>query len=235
MVTRYDDEGNEITEPEVDRVIITERGGNRLEGQEVNLAMEAAMDLVETDQGSGRRVIAFEAWNRTRGHLGVTPTDGPQTAAGMASARDSGEALINMVDGLDIPTTNDGLINLRARWSSQLPRVSSWSVRYQGVARDARALIESSIRGIGVMNGLSEVARREIRFISSHLVSTQNRGQNTQDTVIRFEVGETAARELQAVIGRRGGQIRIGATSTRVQHNRQDVTPDSHITFNLQY
>ena len=235
MVTRYDDEGNEITEPEVDRVIITERGGNRLEGQEVNLAMEAAMDLVETDQGSGRRVIAFEAWNRTRGHLGVTPTDGPQTAAGMASARDSGEALINMVDGLDIPTTNDGQINLRARWSSQLPRVSSWSVRYQGVARDARALIESSIRGIGVMNGLSEVARREIRFISSHLVSTQNRGQNTQDTVIRFEVGETAARELQAVIGRRGGQIRIGATSTRVQHNRQDVTPDSHITFNLQY
>ena len=53
--------------------------------------------------------------------------------------------------------------------------------------------------------------------------------------VKRFEVGETAAREIQAVIGRRGGQIRIGATSTRVQHNRQDVTPDSHITFNLQY
>ena len=197
MVTRYDDEGNEITEPEVDRVIITERGGNRLEGQEVNLAMEAAMDLVETDQGSGRRVIAFEAWNRTRGHLGVTPTDGPQTAAGMASARDSGEALINMVDGLDIPTTNDGLINLRARWSSQLPRVSNWSVRYQGVARDPRALIESPIRGIGVMNALSEAARREIRFIYSHMV-----GQTTQDNVIRFKVGETAAREIQAVIRR---------------------------------
>ena len=229
-MTRYDDDGNEITEPEVDRVIITERGGNFLEGQDLNVAMEAAMDMVETDQGTGRRVIAFEAWNRTRGHLGVTPTDGPQTAAGRASARDSGEALINMVDGLAIPTTNSGQVSLRARWSSQLPRVSNWSVRYQGVARDPRALIESPIRGIGVMNALTEEARREIRFISSHMV-----GQESQDTVIRFEVGETAAREIQAVIGRRGGQIRIGATSTRVQHNRHDVSADSHIIFNLQY
>ena len=69
--------------------------------------MEASMDLVETDQGTGRRVIAFEAWNRTRGHLGVTPKDGPQTAAGIASVEDSGEALINMVDGPSIPTTNN--------------------------------------------------------------------------------------------------------------------------------
>ena len=214
----------------MDRVIITERGGGFLEGNDLNVAMEATMDLVETDQGSGRRVIAFEAWNRTRGHLGVTPTDGPQTAAGRASARDSGEALINMADGLTIPTVNNGQVTLRARWSSQLPRVSNWSVRYQGVARDPRALIESPIRGIGVMNALSEAARREIRFVSSHGV-----GQASQDTVIRFEVGETAAREIQAVIRRRGGQIRIGATSTRVQHNRHDVTADSHIVFNLQY
>ena len=230
MVTRYDEDGNAVTEPEVDRVIITERRGNFLEGNDLNVAMEATMDLVETDQGSGRRVIAFEAWNRTRGHLGVTPTDGPQTAAGRASARDSGEALINLVDGLNIPTANDGNVTLRARWSSQLPRVSQWSVRYQGVARDPRALIESPVRGIGVMNALSEVARREIRFISAHGV-----GETTRDTVIRFEVGTTAAREIQAVIGRRGGQIRIGATSTRVQHNRQDVTAESQITFNLQY
>ena len=110
-----------------------------------------------------------------------------------------------MVDGLAIPTTNNGQVNLRARWSSQPPRVSNWSVRYQGVARDPRALIESSVRGIGVMNGLSEAARREIRFISSHMV-----GQNTHDTVIRFEVGETAAREIQAVIGRRGGRSELG-------------------------
>ena len=155
------------------------------------------MDLVETDQGTGRRVIAFEAWNWTRGHLGVTPTAGPQTPAGMASAQDSGEALINMVDRLSIPCTNNGQVSLRARWSSQLPRVSNWSVRYQGVARDPRALIESPIRGIGVMNALSEAARREIRFIYSHMV-----GQTTQDNVIRFEVGETAAREIQAVIRR---------------------------------
>ena len=75
-----------------------------------------------------------------------------------------------MVDGPSIPKTNNGQVSLQARWSSQLPRVSNWSVRYQGVARDPRALIESPIRGIGVMNALSEVARREIRFISSHMV-----------------------------------------------------------------
>ena len=233
MATRYDEEGNAIVEPEVDRVIIQGEWEEQrvwLEGDDLNVAMEAAMDLVESDQGTGNRAIAFQAWNRTRGHLGVTPTDGPRTAAGAATARDSGEALINLVQGHVVPLRDGRQLPLRARWSSQLPRVSQWSVRYQGVARDPRALIESPIRGIGVMNALTEEARREIRFISSHMV-----GQESQDTVIRFEVGETAAREIQAVIRRRGGQIRIGATSTRVQHNRHDVTADSHIVFNLQY
>ena len=81
------------------------------------------------------------------------------------------------------------------------------------------------------MNGLSTEAREEIRFISSQDVGRAG----NQDTIIRFEVGVVAASELQAVIGRRRGQIRLGATSTRVQHNRHDVGPDTQITFNLQY
>ena len=233
MVTRYDEDGNAITEPEVDRVIIQgtwEEQRVWLEGDDLNVAMEATMDLVESDQGAGNRAIAFQAWNRTRGHLGVTPTDGPRTAAGRATARDSGEALINLVQGHVVPLRDGRQLPLRARWSSQLPRVSQWSVRYQGVARDPQALIESPVRGIGVMNGLSEAARSQIRFIASHLVGT-----STRDTVIRFEVGETAAAEIQAVIGQRGGQIRIGATSTRVQHNHADIDANTEVTFNLQY
>ena len=81
------------------------------------------------------------------------------------------------------------------------------------------------------MNGLGEVARGEIRFISAHEVTSDT---GSRDTIIRFEVGETAAAELQGVIGRRGGQIRIGATSTRVQHNRHDITAETVITFHMQ-
>ena len=233
MATRYDEEGNAIVEPEVDRVIIQGEWEEQrvwLEGDDLNVAMEAAMDLVESDQGTGNRAIAFQAWNRTRGHLGVTPTDGPRTTAGAATARDSGEALINLVQGHVVPLRDGRQRPLRARWSSQLPRVSQWSVRYQGVARDPQALIESPVRGIGAMNGLSAAARSQIRFIASHLVGT-----TTRDTVIRFEVGETAAAEIQAVIGQRGGQIRIGATSTRVQHNHADIDANTEVTFNLQY
>ena len=136
-----------------------------------------------------------------------------------------------MVDGLQIPTTNSGQVSLRARWSSQLPRVSNWSVRYQGVARDPRALIESPIRGIGVMNSLTEEARREIRFISSHMV-----GQESQDTVIRFEVGETAAREIQAVIGRRGGRSGSGPhqPASNTIGRTSPPTPTSFSTSNTE-
>ena len=123
-------------------------------------------------------------------------------------------------------------ISLRARWSSQLPRVSQWYVRYQGRARDPRALIEDPAGGIGRLNSLSEAASRELRYISAHIVVDQERG--SRDTLIRFEVGETSAAELQAVLGRRGGQIRLGATATRIQHNRRDVTAESVISFSFQ-
>ena len=229
-----DEDGNIVMEEERDRVIITGERGEYLEGEDLNTAMEHSMGLVEADQAEGRRVIAFEEWRRSRGHLSVLPTDGPATAQGRTSARQSGEALIDLATGHRIPLQgyHDGYtLPLLARWSSQLPRVSQWSVRYQGTARDARALIESPFRGIGVMNGLGEVARGQIRFISAHEVTSDT---GSRDTIIRFEVGETAAAELQGVIGTRGGQIRIGATSTRVQHNRHDITAETVITFHMQ-
>ena len=85
------------------------------------------------------------------------------------------------------------------------------------------------------MNGLSEVARGQIRFISAQeMGTTQCVTKWNSHTVICFEVGETAAAELQKVIGRRGGNIRIGATSARVQHNRRDITAKTAISFHLQ-
>ena len=147
------------------------------------------------------------------------------------TARDSGEGLIELMDGWVLRLGNGEDLSLQACWNTDLPRVSQWSVRYPGAVRDeahARALIESPVWGIGVMNGLTELAANQIRFISSH-------GVGTGDAVIRFEVGEQAAAELQGVIGAEGGHIRIGATETRVQHNRRDVTASTVISFSLQF
>ena len=149
------------------------------------------------------------------------------------SEREAGDRLISLMNGYTLPLANGGTLPLRARWTTDFPRISQWSVRYPGVIRDAehaRALIESPTRGIGALNGLTDEAREEIRFIASHEV-----GEAGADQVIRFEVGERAAAELQIVIGERGGQISLGATETRVQHNRRDVRPDSDITFHRQF
>ena len=113
--------------------------------------------------------------------------------------------------------------------------VSQWSVRYPGHPKDPKALVESAVRGIGIMNGLSEVARGQIRFTSAQEMGvTQCVTKWCSHTVIRFEVGETAAAELQRVIGRRGGNISIGATSARLQHNRRDITAKTKISLHLQ-
>ena len=120
------------------------------------------------------------------------------------SEREAGDRLISLMNGYDLPLANGGNLPLRARWTTDFPRISQWSVRYPGIVRDvehARALIESPTRGIGVLNGLSEQARGEIRFIASHEVG------EASDQVIRFEVGERAAAELQVVIGERGGKL----------------------------
>ena len=120
----------------------------------------------------------------------------------------------------------------------QLPLVSQWSVRFPGHTgishRDPRELVESEVAGIGVLNGLSDEARGELRFISAHNVGPPSDWWS--HTVIRFEVGETAAAELQKVIGQsKGGQILIGATSARVQYRqRRDITAKTKISFKLQ-
>ena len=78
----------------------------------------------------------------------------------------------------------------------------------------------------------SEAASREIRFISHNEVVDQERG--SRDTLLRFEVGVRSAEELLQVLGRRGGQIRVGASSSRIQHNRRTLGPDSTIAYHYQ-
>ena len=118
----------------------------------------------------------------------------------------------------------------------QLPLVSQWSVRYPGHIgrshRGPRELVESADLGIGVQNGLSDEARGELRFISAHNVGPPS--DRWSHTVIRFEVGETAAAELQKVIGKRRGKICIGVHSRRVQHNGRDIAAKTKISFKLQ-
>ena len=82
------------------------------------------------------------------------------------------------------------------------------------------------------MNDLSAAASRELRFIGSQEVVDRERG--SRDTLIRFEVRARSAAELQAAIGRGTGQIRIGATATRVQQGGRDIAADTTITFSLQ-
>ena len=118
----------------------------------------------------------------------------------------------------------------------QLPLVSQWSVRYPGHIgrshRDPREIVESAVAGIGVLNGLSDVATGELRFISAHNVGPPSDWWS--HTVIRFEVGETAAAELQREIGRRGGIISVGVTSSRVKHNGRYITTKTKISFKFQ-
>ena len=226
------DEGGPEEEEEADRdrVIITGEGGLYLEEPDLNQALEASMAKIEDDLDYGDAGAAFEEWKRTRGRLVVTPADS-DTPDGL-TARESGDRLINLVNGpppTQITLTNGDINTLRARWSSQLPVVAQMSVRYQGRPRDPRGLIESPSRGIGRLNGLSEAASREIRFISHNEVVDQERG--SRDTLLRFEVGVRSAEELLQVLGRRGGQIRVGASSSRIQHNRRTLGPDSAIAY----
>ena len=122
-----DEEGveDEVAD-QIDRVIITGENGEYLEGVDLSTALEGTMELVEHDQDRGQRLLSFEEWRRTRGHLSVIPTDGYDGT----SARGSGEGLISLANGFRVRLANGTTLPLRARWSSQLPRVSQWSVRY---------------------------------------------------------------------------------------------------------
>ena len=87
---------------------------------------------------------------------------------------------------------------------------------------------------MGAANSLTLAAREEFRYVQSHETTSETRGATNTDTIIRFEVSERAALELQQVVRRRGGTVRAGATHVILQHNRRDVTAESEFNFTSQ-
>ena len=227
-------------EDEPDKVIITRQDGLKLEGDNLTEVRDGLQAKVMEDQDQGQRYLSFKEWKRTKGRLEVVPEDGPDQADGTPlTARMCGDALIRIARTFQ-PRLFDQdhgwrTAQLRANWSSQLPRVALLSIRYPGSVADPRALIESRVRGIGAANSLTPEVRSEFRYVHSHETTSNNeRGTTNTDTIVRFEASERAALELQQVIGRRGGTIRAGATHVTLQHNRRDVTAEMELTFTSQ-
>ena len=227
-------------EDEPDKVIITRQDGLKLEGDNLTEVRDGLQAKVMEDQDQGQRYLSFKEWKRTKGRLEVVPEDGPDQANGTPlTARMCGDALIQIARTFR-PRLFDQdhgwrTAQLRANWSSELPRVALLSIRYPGSVADPRALIESRVRGIGAANSLTPEVRSEFRYVHSHETTSNNeRGTTNTDTIIRFEASERAALELQQVIGRRGGTIRAGATHVTLQHNRRDVTAEMELNFTSQ-
>ena len=232
------DEPQPEGEDEPDRIIVTREDGVRLEGDNQNEVRDGLQREVMKDQAKGRRYLAFKEWKRTKGRVEVTPEDGdPQSDGTPLTARMCGDALIRLARAYQPRLYDQGhgwrSIQLRARWSSDLPRVALLSIRYPGSVEDPRAIIEG-VRGIGAANSLTLAAREEFRYVQSHETTSETRGTTNTDTIIRFEVSERAALELQRVVGRRGGTVRAGATQVILQHNRRDVTAESAFNFTSQ-
>ena len=226
-------------EDEPDRIIVTREDGVKLEGTNQSEVRDGLQREVMKDQAKGRRYLAFKEWKRTKGRLEVTPEDGDTQSDGTPlTARMCGDALIRIARAYQ-PRLYDGAehgwrtVQLRARWSSDLPRIALLSIRYPGSVDDPRAIIEG-VRGIGAANSLTPAAREEFRYIQSHETTSETRGTTNTDTIIRFEVSERAALELQQVVGRRGGTVRAGATQVILQHNRRDVTAETAFNFTSQ-
>ena len=221
-----------------DRVIITREDGIKLEGTNQSEVRDGLQKKVMEDQEKGRRYLAFKEWKRTKGRLEVTPEDGPDQSDGTPlTAKMCGDALIRIARSyrprLYDPEQGWQSIQLRAAWSSDLPRVALLSIRYPGSVGDPRAIIEG-VRGIGAANSLTLAAREEFRYVQSHETTSETRGATNTDTIIRFEVSERVALELQQVVRRRGGTVRAGATHVILQHNRRDVTAESEFNFTSQ-
>ena len=232
------DEPQPEGEDEPDRIIVTREDSVKLEGTNQSEVRDGLQKKVMEDQAKGRRYLAFREWKRTKGRLEVTPENGdPQSDGTPLTARMCGDALIRIARAYQPRLYDQGhgwrTVQLRAHWSSDLPRVALLSIRYPGSVEDPRAIIEG-VRGIGAANSLTRAAREEFRYIQSHETTSETRGTTNTDTIIRFEVSERAALELQQVVGRRGGTVRAGATQFILQHNRRDVTAESGFNFTSQ-
>ena len=215
--------GDVVVEPERRLIIITPGQGVQLGHDDLTALRQVLMAATMDAQRGGAR-ISCANWTRTRGNLTVEV----QPRERSWSAQESGDNLIRLLHRQRAILPGTGAVIMpEAMWNTQLPRVAEFTARFPGTISEdrAREVIESEVYGLGVANSFPEAARRELRFLSQRTFED-----GSGDTLIRFQGGQHAAREIQ----RRGGRVTLGCTNTTIQYNRAEITPDTIITLNLQ-
>ena len=206
------------------QVIVFGPGRARVEGNRLTELRNALIGVTIQRQLDGE-TISTSSFVRHEGHVTIDPQEGP----GQRWTRQvSGDSLIALLDGRTVQFPDGTEVRVEAVWNSSLPLVTEFTVRFPGPVSEevARQLVESPVAGIAVANGFSAPAANSIRFVSATPFHD-----GSGDTLIRFEGGQEAAREIQRVVG----VITIGCVRTTVWWNMAEITPNTVITLSYQH
>ena len=217
LAARPQEEGEEPPQ-----VIIFGPGRARVEGQRLTDLRNGLIGVTIQRQLEGE-TISTSRFQRHEGHLIIDPQEGP----GQRWSRQvSGDSLIALHNGRVVQLPDGSELRVEAVWNTDLPRVTEFTARFPGPVSEevARQLVESPVAGIAVANGFSAPASASIRFVSARPFSD-----GSGDTLIRFEAGAEAVREIQRVVG----VITIGCVRTTVWWNMAEITPETVITLGL--
>ena len=225
-------DGDVVVEPERPMIIINPGEDDHLQPVQLNhnnltemrrILMGVTMDA----QADGERIQCTD-WTRTRGYITVQVQPGPEASGPRSwSARESGDNLIRLHHHRQLLLPSGTVIIPSAMWNTDMPRIAEFTARFPMTIGEERArqIIESPVFGMGVANSFPQAAIRELRF-----VAIKRFEDGSGDTMIRFQGGSNVARELQ----RRRGRVTLGCTTTTIQYNRAEITPETIITLNLQ-
>ena len=204
------------------QVIVFGPGRARVEGNRLTELRNALIGVTIQRQLEGE-TISTSSFVRHEGHVTIDPQAGPNQRW---TRQVSGDSLIALLDGRVVQFPDGTEVRVEAVWNSSLPLVTEFTVRFPGPVSEevARQLVESPVAGIAVANGFTAPAANSIRFVSATPFHD-----GSGDTLIRFEGGQEAAREIQRVVG----VITIGCVRTTVWWNMAEITPETVITLSL--
>ena len=220
-------DGEVVVEPERPMVIINPGEDVQLNHANLTEMRRILMGVTMDAQADGERIQCTD-WTRTRGYITVQVQPGPEARGPRSwSARESGDNLIRLLHRRHVLLPSGTVVIPDAQWNTEMPRVAEFTARFPSTIGEERArqIIESPVFGLGVANSFPQAAVRELRFIAIKRFED-----GSGDTMIRFQGGSNVARELQ----RRRGRVTLGCTTTTIQYNRAEITPDTIITLNLQ-
>ena len=210
-------------EEETPQVLLFQEGRARLEGQRLTDLRTSSMHHTIRRQMEGD-TLSFTRWQRHDGHITVDIAPGP---GGRWTAQQSGDTLISTHNGRRVSLQDGSVVAVEAVWNTALPRVAELTARLPGSLPEdmARQLVESPVAGLARANDFSGLAASQLRFISSRPFED-----GSGDTLIRFEAGAQAVREIQRV----RGVITLGCVRTTVWWDGAEITPATNITLRLQ-